>query len=276
VLTTACAAWRWRLVARGLGVDLDLGPAIAAYYRSQFLNTALPFGVLGDVHRAVDHGREVGDVGRGVRAVAWERCAGQVVQGALAVVVLLALPSPVRSAMPIVLVSVLAVVVILAVAAWTLPSNGSSRWVRFGRGVSADVRHGLLARGAWPGIVLASTIVVAGHTATFLIAARTVGVTASVTTLLPFAMLILLAMAVPTNIGGWGPREGAAAWLFGAAGLGADQGLAAAASYGVMVFVASAPGAVMLLVARRGRRKQSAEQPVVPAPEPRLVGAGRV
>ena len=78
VLTTVCCAWRWSLVARGLGVEVPLRAAIAAYYRSQFLNTTLPGGVLGDVHRAVRHGRDVGDVGRGLRAVGWERSAGPV------------------------------------------------------------------------------------------------------------------------------------------------------------------------------------------------------
>ena len=57
--TTVCCAWRWRIVARGLGVDLSLPAAIAAYYRSQFLNVTLPGGVLGDVHRGVRHGRDV-------------------------------------------------------------------------------------------------------------------------------------------------------------------------------------------------------------------------
>ena len=84
---------------------------MAAYYRSQFLNTTLPGGVLGDVHRGVSHGRDVGDVGRGLRAVAWERSAGQVVQIVLAVALLLVLPSPVRSSMPTVAV-VLAVVLV--------------------------------------------------------------------------------------------------------------------------------------------------------------------
>src|SRR5690242_6634407 len=66
--TTLCCAWRWSVVVRGLGVVLPLGPAVAAYYRSQFLNTTLPGGVLGDVHRAVRQGRESGDVRRGARA----------------------------------------------------------------------------------------------------------------------------------------------------------------------------------------------------------------
>src|SRR4051812_49404497 len=80
VLTTLCCAWRWKIVAGGLGVDLPLPAAVAAYYRSLFLNVTLPGGVVGDVHRGISHGRDVSDVGRGLRAVAWERFAGQVVQ----------------------------------------------------------------------------------------------------------------------------------------------------------------------------------------------------
>ena len=55
-------------------------------------------------------------------------------------------------------------------------------------------------------------------------------------------MVVLLATALPTSIGGWGPREGVAAWLFAAAGLGASQGIATATVYGVMVFAAALPG----------------------------------
>jgi uncharacterized membrane protein YbhN (UPF0104 family) len=101
-LTTVCSAWRWTVVSRGLGVPLSLPAAVAAYYRAVFLNLMLPTGIAGDVHRGGRHGREVDDVGRALRAVVWERAAGQVVQVALTVAVLLVLPSPVRSSVPFV------------------------------------------------------------------------------------------------------------------------------------------------------------------------------
>src|SRR5258707_15656849 len=47
-LTTLCCAWRWSLVAGGLGVDVPLRAAGRAYYRSPFLHPPLPGGVLGD------------------------------------------------------------------------------------------------------------------------------------------------------------------------------------------------------------------------------------
>jgi glycosyltransferase 2 family protein len=94
----------------------------------------------------------------------------------------------------------------------------------------------------------------AGHVATYFLAARAVGVTVSVATLLPLAVLVLVAAGLPVNLAGWGPREGMAAWAFGAAGIGVGQGVATATAYGAIVLVASLPGAVVLVVAatRRG------------------------
>lgn len=260
-LTTVAAAYRWCLVARGLGVRLPLGAAVAAYYRSQFLNTVLPGGVLGDVHRAVRHGRDAGDVARGLRAVAWERGAGQVVQGLLAVIVLVGLPSPVRGHMPGVTVLLAAAVGATVLVALALPRTGGTRWARAVRTVSADLREGLLARRNWPGIVLASTVVVAGHLATFLVAARAAGSTAPLSRLVPLGLLILVAMALPLNVGGWGPREGAAAWAFGAAGLTADLGVSTAVLYGVLVLAASLPGAAVLVAGRRAGRLAGVARP---------------
>jgi glycosyltransferase 2 family protein len=261
LLTTVCCAWRWSLVARGLGVGVPLPAAVAAYYRSQFLNTTLPGGVLGDLHRAVRSGRDAGDVGRGIRAVAWERGAGQVVQVVLAAAVLLLLPSPVRAGGPVVagalllavLVGVLGVVLVARTTPRTALRPGSSPWGRAATTALGDLHDGLLTRRAWPGIVVASAVVVAGHVATFVIAARAAGTTVSLVRMLPLALLVLLAAALPTNIAGWGPREGAAAWAFSAAGLPAADGVAVAVVYGVLALVASLPGAAVLVAGRLGR-----------------------
>jgi glycosyltransferase 2 family protein len=247
VLTTICCAWRWRIVARGLGVDLPLGTAVAAYYRSLFLNVTLPSGVVGDVHRGISHGRDMSDVGRGLRAVAWERSAGQVVQVVLTVAVLLVIPSPVQAVVPFVALALVAAAAVVAVAARVRPA-GRSRWARLRGAVARDLRDALLARRAWPAIALASALVLAGHAATFLIAARTAGATAPPSEMLPLALLVMQGAALP-NVGGWGPREGVTAWAFAAAGLGPALGVAAAVVYGVMVFVASLPGAVVLVAA---------------------------
>ena len=239
--TTACCAWRWSLVARGLDVAVPLPAAVGACYRSQFLNVTLPGGVLGDVHRGVVHGRQAGELSRAVRAVVWERSAGQVVQVVLTVGALLVLASPVSGSMPAIATLLAAATLVAVLVGWAL------RRTRLVRAASDDVSRGLLGPGLWPGILLASTLAVAGHLVVFLVAARTAGVDVSPARVLPLGLIVLLASAVPTNIAGWGPREGAAAWAFGAAGLGAATGATVAIVYGVMVLFAALPGAVLLL-----------------------------
>ena len=218
LLTTVCCAWRWQIVAGRFGVELPLRDAVAAYYRSLFLNVTLPGGVVGDVHRGFRHG---------VRPVVFERFAGQIVQAVLTVLVLLALPSPVRSSMPLVAGALGVVAVGAVLVAWA--------------------RGRLRADRAWLAVAVASALVVCGHAATFVIAARTAGATAPLSQMVPLALLVMLAMVLP-SAGGWGPREGAAAWAFAAAGLGADQGVATAVVYGVLGFAASLPGAAVFVV----------------------------
>jgi uncharacterized membrane protein YbhN (UPF0104 family) len=266
-LTTLGCAWRWKIVAAGLRVDLRLPAAVAAYYRSLFLNVTLPGGIVGDVHRGVSHGREAGDVGGALRAVAWERIAGQVVQVVLTVAVLLALPSPASHYVPALAIALVLAALLVVLVARARPSRGRSGSALLRRVVAGDIGGRLLTGRAWLGIGLLSALVVCGHAATFLIAARAAGATASPSEMLPLALLVMVAMALP-SIGGWGPREGAAAWAFGAAGLGAEQGITTAVAYGVMVLVACLPGAAVLVVSwsRRHLPAGRAEPPLAGGP----------
>jgi hypothetical protein len=145
-------------------------------------------------------------------------------------------------------VILVAVVLVVVGIARRVPSGESSGWARGVRGAVRDVRDGLAAPGIWPGVVLASLVVVAGHATTFAIAARTAGSMASPVQMLAPTLLVLLAMGIPANVGGWGPREGVAAWAFGTAGLGADLGVSTAVVYGVMGLVANLPGAGVLVL----------------------------
>ena len=271
VLTTVCSAWRWRVVARALGVDIGLPDAVGAYYRSLFLNSVLPGGVLGDVHRAVMHGRRAGDMARGLRAVAWERMWGQVIQAVVTVVVLLTLPSPVRPALPYVLAGAAGLAGCAALIVRRAARRGRPRLARAARAVSADLRCGLLAPDVWPQLTLASVLVVAGHTVTFVIAARVAGCTAPLGELVALLMVVQVAVVIPLSIGGWGLREGAAAWAFAAAGLGAAAGITVATLYAVLMLAAVAPGAGLLVgdAVRRRRDQGLPGESRRPDPAPR-------
>ena len=188
------------------------------------------------------------------RSVVLERTAGQVVLIAVGGVVLLVQPSPaLTAARHLATVPVLAAAVavtgalMITVAVRRRGKPGTSRWHQAARTALAEARLGLLARASWPGVVISSVAVLAGHLGMFLLAARAAGSTAPFAQLAPLMVLALLAMALPLNVGGWGPREGVTAWAFGAAGLGAAQGLTVAVVYGVLTFAASLPGIGVLV-----------------------------
>jgi uncharacterized membrane protein YbhN (UPF0104 family) len=245
--TTLLSAGRWVLVARRLGLSLSLRTAVSDYYRALLVNAVLPAGVLGDVHRAVNHGRESGDVGRGVRAVFFERFAGQLVLIGIGLAVLLLHPAPGFDVAPngLTITLVLTGLAVAAVAGWQL------RPVR--RVLVNTLADGirLLSFKTWPAVVGLSAATVAGYVAMFVVAARAAGSDATITQLAPVVVLALLIMAIPVNIGGFGPREAFLAVAFGAAGLGAQHGFTTGIVYGVLALIAALPGAVVLFLSRR-------------------------
>jgi len=245
VATTLTSTWRWRTVARAFGVPLGRRDAVTSYYRSQFLNATLPGGVLGDAHRAVRHGRGVGDVTAGVRATAWERGSGQIVQLCLLLAALAGLASPLRPLASLAAGGVL----VVAVGAWFV--------LRHGGRLSADL-HTLLGLGTASRVAVASCGSSLGHLAVFLIAVHAAGVHAPWGVLVTTGLLVMVGSAIPLNVAGWGPREGLTAWAFGMAGLSSAVGLTVSVVYGVLAAVATLPGAVVLVgdvLARRGRAR---------------------
>lgn len=244
LLTTLCAAARWCLVARRLGVPLPLPVAVADTYRALLVNSVLPAGVLGDVHRAVVHGR---DDPRGVRAVVLERTAGQLVVVVAAVAILLTRPD-LLGLLP---VAWLGPVVLAALCAAGVVAGRRGRRVRDALGaLLADARATVLHPRTGPGVVALSLLGLAGYLALFVAAARAAGVVAPVGELLPPLVLALLAMALPLNVGGWGPREAVGSLAFGLAGLGAAQGLSTAVVYGVLSTIACLPGLGVVFLRR--------------------------
>ncbi len=245
--TTLLSAGRWVLVARRLGLSLSIRTAVGDYYRALLVNAVLPAGVLGDVHRAVNHGRESGDVGRGVRAVFFERFAGQIVLIGIGLAVFLTHPAPGLDFTPngATIAIVLAGLAALAVVGWHIK--------RVRRVLVDTLADGirLLSIRTWPAVVALSAATVAGYVAMFLVAARAAGSDATITQLAPVVVVALLVMAIPVNIGGFGPREAFLAVAFGAAGLGAQQGFTTGIVYGVLALIASLPGAIVLFTSRR-------------------------
>ena len=96
------------------------------------------------------------------------------------------------------------------------------------------------------------------------------GATASTLALLPPLLLALMAMSLPISVGGWGPREGVAAFTFWMAGLGAPLGVTSSVAYGALALIASLPGGAVLLARRLAR------DPAAPGSGRRIRAGSRV
>lgn len=239
--TTALCAWRWRRLVMALGGELAWPAAIGAYYRSQFLDAILPGGVLGDVHRGLRRGRATGNLPRALQAVLLERLLGQAVQVLLALAALSACPLAVQRLLwPW---AVAGVLVLLAL--WW--ARRTRRHLGRGRGFDLPAGWRQIGWRAWAAGAVASALAIGGYVAIFFVAGVAVGGRPAVGIWLPLALVVLAAAALPLNVAGFGPREGAAGWLFAMTGMGAANGVAVATAYGLLSLVACSPGGVLLL-----------------------------
>ena len=258
-VATGAAVWRWRTVSSALGLPMPWLAAVGAYYRSQFVNTVLPGGVVGDVHRAYRQGRRSGDLPLAARAVATERVAGQLVQAITTVLVLATLGLtapvdrssvgwPIGSPVPwLPAVGWLGVALAVAIALAVTIGLASSRARGMLRRELSLLRMVFRRPRASLSIVAASLVVVGAHVTTFVVACLAVGIHGSPRELVAVALIALAAASLPLNVGGWGPREAASAAAFATVGWGAGAGLAASTAFGILTLAAVLPGGFVLI-----------------------------
>ena len=136
----------------------------------------------------------------------------------------------------------LALALLLALAGIAL-WRGRGHVARFRRAV----QEALLARDVFLRQLVASLLIVASYVGVYLYCMRMIGIDTPLATAAPLVPWVLLAMAIPLSIAGWGVREGAAALVWQAAGLDPAHGVAISISYGVVILLSSLPGALMLI-----------------------------
>jgi len=95
-----------------------------------------------------------------------------------------------------------------------------------------------------------SFVALAALVAMTLVAAAAVGVSESFGALAALGLMLLAGMAVPLNIGGWGPREAAAAFAATVVGAHAAEGVSVAVGYGLLATVSVLPGFFALVAPR--------------------------
>ena len=108
----------------------------------------------------------------------------------------------------------------------------------------------------WPALgvqLVSSAGVVASYLAVFSLLALGAGYWADPymdLVLVSLCSLLLLVMAIPVTVAGWGMSEGAAALLWPMAGMPAEQGVALSVGYGLAVLLSSLPGVLFVFTRR--------------------------
>jgi len=254
---TALSALRWRLTAGQLGIVLTGTEAIKEYYLAQIVNQAVPGGIVGDASRAVRSRAQAGLMASS-QAVLLERVAGQVALVAvmfagLGVAVILPGGLGWLSGLALI-VGLLVVSAVVGVVALTRLARRSAG--RVGNGLASlgeAAKAAFLPRSVrWAQLRLSLATALC-NVAGFTFAAWAIGSDLSVSQALALVPIILLAMAVPLTISGWGVREGAAVALFPLAGIAAVEGLAASVAFGLVFLAATLPG-----LAFAGNRRRQA------------------
>ena len=275
----SCSAWRSAAIdhrrlrvalaprgARARRGDRAARRAVASCYRAQFLNTVLPGGVLGDVHRgrrarSRRRGRPGGRCGpsagsgsRGRPSRPSSRCSS-----------CWCCRRPCVPRLPWVLAGL--VVVAAAAGLAVRSARGDGRWSRLARTARDDVRLALLVRRSWPGVLVASLVALTGHVATYVVAARAVGVQAARRRRCSrWLLVVLVAAGLPPQPGRLGPAGGhGGVGVRRCRGWAPRTGVATAVAYGAMVLVAEPARA------GRGAGVRQDQRPRLPRPGGRSV-----
>lgn len=241
------SAVRWRFTAQRLGVSMTLMSALREYYVATAVNQLLPGGMAGDALRAYRiRDGEIGGLKRSAKTVIFERLSGQLSFFVFFGAGLFAWPFLPASQgnIPGGFLVPVALVVIGLVAGLALLARRFSN-------LTQDLRSVFVARGAFAIQAALSLFVMGGYVSLFMLCAHAVGAPLPVLGAVTLVPACLLAMLVPTGLGGWGTREAAAAALWPLAGLASADGVAASLVYGALALVGAAPGLVILVAGRK-------------------------
>jgi len=229
------ATVRWQRVLSAIDLPSRLSPLLSHSLAGLFVANFLPTTVGGDVLRVVRLSADNGERPRSFASVVLERLTGFVVLPLISLVALATHPSLLhlgnasRLALVLPLVSLLALVVILAGVAspWLgRRLEGKASWRRFVNAVHLGLdrlrRHPAQAAGVLV-IALAYqlTVVLAAWLAT-----KALGIHVSWAAVLAFVPVVAIAQVLPVSVSGLGLREGALVILLQPLGVGKEKAVA--------------------------------------------------
>lgn len=250
---------KWGLLLRARGHALPLPRLTRHYLVGLFFNNFLPTSVGGDVVRAWDAGKDIGDMPEGAASVVAERLIASV---GLALTAAIGLPFVDVGPQAYAAVAVVFVAGIGLAALFLVPTL-SERIVRSAMGSRFEGVAGWVGRAtAATGELLRSgrTVLAVGLLSIafqVLVAAvnwclfRALSAPVPLAACVVYTSIVSAVTMVPISISGHGVREAGYAYFFGLAGVAAATAVSASVLFFATVAVCTLPGALFFAVGRR-------------------------
>ena len=247
----AIGTLRWYVLGRLTGASLSVWQTIRLFMAAVFFNQVLPTSIGGDAVRAWLASRQGIPLSRAASSVVLDRSAGLI---SLLFLMLLtgalfadAMPNPTMATLVRVAPVCIVIAIVIGLATAETTARLFDRW-RFTAPISIVLRDSgaLWRRGRGSALVFAISFCIHFLNATSLwLIARAIGLEIDYITLVGFLPPVILMMALPISIAGWGVREGVMVMLFTLLGQSGEAGLAASLLWGGALLAASvACGAV--------------------------------
>lgn len=254
VMQPMLAVWRWYIIMRCLGISCPLARTIQIFWVGMFMTAVVPGIIIGDGVRMWMVLRSGVELSKAVNSVVLDRVAAFFV---LVLLVIAFIPLLDRRIVNVAVPGGIGVVVLFIVASTAVFAIGlcarfPPRWNRF-RVVRA-IEHlvdDLRALCAVPWCALfaigISVITVFIFALCIYVSIHGMHEKLGLPETLVLGPLVMLSLALPISLGGWGVREGAMVWLFGAVGVPAQVSLSASILLGLISLAVSLPGGLVWL-----------------------------
>jgi uncharacterized membrane protein YbhN (UPF0104 family) len=241
-----CVCLRCQLILQNVGAALPLTKILSAHFIGLWFSQILPGTVGGDVTKALILGRDTG-LSRATRAILLDRIAGLLIL--LETVLLMAPLYDARFHIgPWPTLAGLFGGILLLTLCVLLGKYHDHFAARAGLLFRlAEDASQLFRRAVWRTQLWTS---ITGHflvIAVYGLIGYSLDIRIESMAILLITPLLFLVTMLPVSLAGWGIRELSAVWLFGLAGVNADDSIAVSLAFGFFMLLASLPGLVLFL-----------------------------
>ncbi len=271
-VSIAISSLKWRILLRAKGKRIPFVRLLNLYFVGLFINNFFPSTIGGDIFRAYEVGRDVGDRALALASVFMERFTGMTALMAIALIAFVSNLSTFRDPRFALALGAGLVVYLVVTVAVVLPGPLAWGLRRFPNGLPGRLIGKLIRvqsaihdyAGQTRAIAIALALSLLFHLTAMVyiyVSSRAFGVALPARTLLVIVPVIMFISSLPITVGGLGLVEWAYFFTFGASGAGGSPGLLVGLLLRANSLLYSLWGGVIYAVRGVGKDTRRSRQP---------------